>query len=445
MKTKITNHRADAIQSGASTHARGFTLIELLVAMAVFVIVAGTAFSLFGKHEAYAIHQESLSGVNIGLRNAMAQMQIDLSSAGQNLFYGAPGVTTPFSLGVIVNNNVPAIQGGAGAACAPNTNTWAYPVPSACFDGFMIINAKPCAITGGQSPVLALTGAVNNINTLTSTSVTDISVGANMTNDASCYQTGDEVLIVEQNTQADPTCTGTVESAYCMTVVSLTSNAVYVPATSSITLTFHAPGANGAPSGCPGTSCNDPLGIVYPAYAGGGTSNYQNLLTANFALGTYVVDLGTGSNDVSYTVQLNPSDATDPQLVRCNTQLALCTAAAGQVVADQVIGFKVGAALWDSADKEDIASYFYNAAGYCNGSIPYSAPTNCSATPPLANDVYDYSLIRSMRISMIARTKPQSDQTLYNFKNGFDAGPYLVQQASVAVDLRNMSNNDFGN
>jgi prepilin-type N-terminal cleavage/methylation domain-containing protein len=440
VKTNFLTFCRGAKKSKHSGAAKGFTLIELLVAMAVFVVVAGTAFTLFGKHEAYAIRQEGLSGVDIGLRNAIAQMQMDLSSAGQNLLLGAPGAT-PFSLGVIVENNVP----GVAAACTPNANTYAYPVPSACFDGLMIISSKPCTAAGGQyAPVLALTANVNNINTLTTTSVTDNNAGANMANDASCFQAGDEVLIVEQNTQNPPYCTGVVQSPYCMTVVSLSSNAAYVSATSSITLTFNPPGANGVPAGCPGASCNDPLGIVYQAYAGGGT-NYLNLLTANFALGAYVVDLGSGSNDISYAVQVNPSDATDPQLIRCGTQLALCTAGAGQVLADQVIGFKIGAALWDSADQEDIASYFYNAANYCNGSVPVGAPTDCTATPPPSNDPEDYSLVRSIRVSMIGRTKPEADQTLNQFKNGFDNGPYLVQQASVAVDIRNMSNVDFGN
>lgn len=112
---------------------------------------------------------------------------------------------------------------------------------------------------------------------------------------------------------------------------------------------------------------------------------------------------------------------------------------------DQVVGFKVGAALWGAQQGNgvtDVASYFYNSANYCNGGIQGA---NCDATPPPNNDPYDFSLIRSIRVSLVARTKPQADPTLNNFKNGFDNGPYLVQQASVAVDIRNMSINDFGN
>ncbi|MGH9573309.1 MAG: PilW family protein, partial [Candidatus Acidiferrales bacterium] len=53
----------------------GFSLVELLVAMAVFLIVAGAAFALFNQHTALAVRQQNLSGVNIGLRNGLAQLQ----------------------------------------------------------------------------------------------------------------------------------------------------------------------------------------------------------------------------------------------------------------------------------------------------------------------------------------------------------------------------------
>jgi hypothetical protein len=45
---------------------------------------------------------------------------------------------------------------------------------------------------------------------------------------------------------------------------------------------------------------------------------------------------------------------------------------------------------------------------------------------------------------MIARTVPKANSpALPNFKNGFDGGPYLVQQGSVSVDLRSITNSDI--
>jgi hypothetical protein len=166
-----------------------------------------------------------------------------------------------------------------------------------------------------------------------------------------------------------------------------------------------------------------------------GTTGFQSARAVTVSAGTYLVDLGTAANTVSYSVQPNPTNAADPQLMRC-------TAGACAAVVDQVIGFKIGAALWDNkqVNGAELVNYFFNAANYCND---YAA--DCSVSPPPANDPYDFSLVRAVRISMIARTPPKTDQSLFSFQNGFDNGPYLVQQSAVVVDLRNMSNNEFDN
>ncbi len=414
--------------------------------MAVFVVVAGTAFSLFGKHEEYALRQEGLSGVNIGLRNAMSQMQMDLSGAGQNLLANVQtSAVAPFSVGVIVQNNVPGVAG----ACAPNGTTWAYPVPSACYDGITIIKPKPCVAAGGSfAPVLVIDDPSNGENLAVSSTMfandpNNPSQSTTLNNDSGCFANGDEVLVLQPNNTANPpTCGSSAESNYCMTVVTLTKDAQV--SGNKIQIQHNPTGAIGQAVNCPGPSCTDPLGLVYNSASGTGT-NFSNALGPNFSNGAFIVDLGTGGNDISYAVQINPSDPTDPQLLRCSGTLATCVAGNGQVMTDQVVGFKVGAALWGAQQGNgvtDVASYFYNSANYCNGGIQGA---NCDATPPPNNDPYDFSLIRSIRVSLVARTKPQADPTLNNFKNGFDNGPYLVQQASVAVDIRNMSINDFGN
>jgi len=414
-------------------------MIELLVAMAVFLVIAGTAFDLFAKHAALAAHQQSLSGVNIGARNAMAQLQMDLAGAGPNLLSSVANAQ-PFSMGVIVRNNVP----GVAAACGPNTTTWAYPISSACFDSLSIINVKPCTTGAGggtTAPVLVIndTAPPENLSSNTLTYADDPNFSGNtaaLTADATCYKSGDELLIVSLPTSAtnQPQCAAT-QFNYCVTAVTLTADAAEV-AQPAVQLTHNLTGSSGAASGCPGTGCSDPLGVI-------SASNYVNGLASSFVNSTtYIINLGAGANDITYGVLANPANANDPQLMRCLG--ATCTAGNSQVVTDQVIGFKVGAALWDndSTDATDIANYFYDGSKYCTDAI---AGADCTTTPPPSNDPYDFTLIRSIRISLVARTTPQVDQTLANFQNGFDQGPYLVQQASVVVDLRNMTIPDFGN
>jgi hypothetical protein len=192
-----------------------------------------------------------------------------------------------------------------------------------------------------------------------------------------------------------------------------------------------------------GAQSSDPLGIIYQA--GGGTY-FTNSLADNFpSPSSYAVNLGTGSNAVTYAVLANANNASDPQLMRCPG--TACTTANAQVVTDQVIGFKVGADLWNGrpvgATGTDIANYNYKGTTYCTDAI---AGVDCTANPPAAYDPYDFTLVRAVRVSLIGRTTPNTDKTVHTvFLNGFDNGPYLVQQASAVVDLRNLSNVDSTN
>jgi hypothetical protein len=54
---------------------------------------------------------------------------------------------------------------------------------------------------------------------------------------------------------------------------------------------------------------------------------------------------------------------------------------------------------------------------------------------------YDFSAVRSVRTSIIARTPPSSDPN-YPFRNSFDGGAYQILGASVVVNPRNLSMND---
>lgn len=414
-------------------HSGGFTLIELMVAMVVFLIVAGTAFSVFDKHMAMITHQESLSGVNLALRNATSQLQIDLSAAGQNLLSGAgQNLATElgtFSTGVVIQNNVPPGQGGAAAPCAPAGN-WAYPVPSGCFDALTIFgpqNVGCAATTNGQPPVLVLSDS-EDLSSSTTIEAYDPATGANAATDATCFKAGDELLVIQLPTGTTLTCGSGNQFTYCLDAVTLSAT----PAVSGTNLQL-----THSLSDCPGGSCTDAQGIL----SNPSGSNFVNALTHTFSSpGAYVVDIGSSSAAITYSVVVNPSNATDTQLERCDSNGCA-------VLADQIIGFKVGAALWnnESNGQPDIANYFYDSSKYCSAFFSGANCNDSPLTPTDENDAYDFSLVRAVRASLIGRTTPGTDPVISNFANGFDHGPYLVQQSSVVVDLRNMSIGDFQN
>jgi hypothetical protein len=98
---------------------------------------------------------------------------------------------------------------------------------------------------------------------------------------------------------------------------------------------------------------------------------------------------------------------------------------------DQILGFKVGVTIWNSVTDSLPTQYNYNAAQY-----------NANNTsPPPYDSAYLFSRVRSVRVSLIARTQPSTDPS-FTFRNPFDGGPYVVQGASVVVNPRNLSMND---
>lgn len=433
--------------SDQNATVRGFSLVELMVAMALFLIVAGAAFSLFNQHVQMATRQQNFSSVNIALRNAMSQLELDLSGAGQNLVStDTQAKGENFTLGVIIHNNYV----GVAPTCAVSTADWSYPVSSACFDSFTTVNLKPCTATGGKTaPVLQLNdpaaGTTEYLNASTFPVYGNDTVNSadfpTATNDANCFKSGDEILVVQVPTQGDSfvTCdSGTF--SYCMGVVTLSADATTSLQSGNYYIKL--------PHAAAGSS-HDPLQIVY---ASGGITNFSNALNVSqgyaSGIGTFIMDLGTAANNniVTYAVMANPSNAADPQLMRCPGPT--CTTANAQMVADQVIGFKVGADIWGSqqGNTAEIGSYIYNAAHYCsNAMVSGGSPVDCTRTPPAAYDPYDYTLVRSVRISLVGRTTPSIDQQMAKFQNGFDGGPYLVQQAAVVVDVRNLSDLDSTN
>ena len=67
---------------------QGFSLLELMVAMAILLLVSASAFILFSHQQTNANQQQGLVGLNIGIRNAIAQLQLDLANAGTGYYVG---------------------------------------------------------------------------------------------------------------------------------------------------------------------------------------------------------------------------------------------------------------------------------------------------------------------------------------------------------------------
>jgi hypothetical protein len=91
---------------------------------------------------------------------------------------------------------------------------------------------------------------------------------------------------------------------------------------------------------------------------------------------------------------------------------------------DQVVGFKVGAAWWNN--NTSTFAYCYNTGPYCD---------NASTIPGYSGD---FTLVRSVRVTIIGRTKPSTDP-FYRYRNPFDSGAYLIRGSSIVVDPRNLT------
>jgi hypothetical protein len=154
-----------------------------------------------------------------------------------------------------------------------------------------------------------------------------------------------------------------------------------------------------------GASSSDPLGIT-TYFANSGSADTQNKLGNTFCQADWVLKL-------SYTTySVDATDPTNPKLTRVQST------GTTDVVAEQIIGFKIGASLWGgtvSGDTFTFQNYNYNS--------------------------YDPSQVRSLMISLVGRTAPNRTGDL-TYKNSFDNGNYQIQSLSVVINPRNLSMND---
>jgi type II secretory pathway pseudopilin PulG len=108
--------------------AAGFSLVELMVAMLIFMIIGGAAVALVKKHVPIFTSQQNQTGLNISMRNAVAQLQIDVVNAGTGYYQGVNIPSWP--IGITIVNSAP------GTGCF-NAATLSY--GATCFDRLNII------------------------------------------------------------------------------------------------------------------------------------------------------------------------------------------------------------------------------------------------------------------------------------------------------------------
>ena len=346
----------------------GFTLLELLVSMAILTVVAGVALALVAQHLPLYNRQEGMTALNIGLRSAIAQMEMDMVNGGTGFYVGANIPSWP--IGATLVNNTPT-----GSCFDSGTNTYG---PN-CFDVLNIIAADPSTPPSHPTDI-----GTNCVSTTASILFADPVAPTTLSELAAFFGDGDQLLLVKGDGSQ-------------MTTTVLTADADV--SGGKVRLQHNPTGADGS-----NDPLYDPLGI---------TTNTNNKLGSDFCDDDWILKL----SPISYSV--DTSVATNPKLIRAQ-------GGTSGVVADQVVGFKLGASIWNDSNGTD--QYYFDASAYPN-------------SDGTGTDPYNYTLVRSIRVSLIGRTTPIVDPT-YSFRNTFDSGAYQIQAVSVVVNPRNLSMKD---
>lgn len=359
----------------------GFTLLELLVATSMFLVIAGATFSLFRTHAPYFNSQQNLAGLNIAMQNAVTQMQLDLSNAGTG-FYANTNIPS-WPVGVVITNQLPTTPCNIPAT---------YTYTATCFDTLNVLTMNPNIAPAHPTDAAGDANGCSNAAATTFYILPYAPVGSETvaqaaTRTASSFSAGDQVILITGGNGAK------------VNTFVLTSNAV---AGSNYVALSHLASD---PTYFTNTSANDPLGFT--AVSGQAqTPPYPSKLGNAFCSPDWVMKL----QPTTYSVDI--SNPQDPKLDRIH-------AGSTDIIAEQVIGFKVGVTSWNDAAATSSETYHFNPADY----------------------YYDFTLVRSVRVSLIGRTTLTPDPT-YTFRNAFDQGPYQVVGATVVVNPRNMSMND---
>ncbi len=342
-----------------NTNSKGFSLVEMMIAVAIFSIVAGAAFELFTRHQALFTKEQDIVALSLDMRNALGQVQMDMSNAGTGVF---PGANVPnWPVGVTVINSNP------GGGCY-DAATQTY--QASCFDTMNIVAANQAV-----PPLHPETVAGGCISTTTGSTYSLPPAGLTAAQTAALFAANDIILMVKSDGSQ-------------MTVVTLT--AAPTVAAGKVMFQHTTTAIDGSGS--------DPLNI---------TNNSNPRLGSGYCSTDWLIKLDA----ITYAVDV-AADPTNPRLTRTR---------GGQtdLVTDQVVGFKIGVSLWNQVTLTSSEAYDFDAANYG----------------------FDYPLIRSVRLQLIGRTRPNNEPS-YRYRNPFDQGPYQIQPVSLVVNPRNLSLKD---
>ncbi len=385
----------------------GFSLIELMVAMSLFMVVGGAAIALVRRHMPLFNTAQNQTNLNITLRNAVAQLQMEVVNAGTG-FTAAPTAFSP--MGATISK---AQTPGCNIASTPAVYT------TLCFDTLNLIsvdNSIPLLFPSGDAG-LTSTADTSKGGSLFLSSSDPTVTAAQYAAWAALLPKGTELMFVQGGTGIPS-----------ISIIVLGADAV--PNVNSIQVTANQATQTGVPctpkdeNGNPVLDANNqPITVVN----GTPTPDPTNLVSpANDRLKLYdVAECGrftaAFNPKLDYVVKLIKSasysvDATNP----ANPKLIRTSATGTQdVIAEQIVGFTVGA--W--SDQKVVA-----------GAINPGYSTN-------PNDFNsDWASVRSLQIQLVARATPNSDNPS-TFQNAYDQGNYQVQGISVVVNPRNLNTN----
>ena len=380
---------------------------------------------------------QGLTALNVALRNSVAELQMDVVGGGSGYFQNVNMPSWP--VGVTIVNNMST----TGATCYNSTTkTYSW----TCFDQLTIVAAASQTIypaihatdnTGGTS------GTANCSNTTTGTAygqaasvtVNGVTTTWTLANTAAEFKSGDQLLFVTNN--------GAVNK---ITTAVLTANATVNSTNTAVKFTFNATNADGSNS-----LANDPLDIT--ACDGNANCAASNQLGQPPKFLRHLLDNQACAHNLSRLRRAWQHQSYEYAMVRSEHHFSGHRGPKADESTepkwgnDQERGDGTGYRLqgrsrsverWHrpvelQAGDSVTTSYNYLASTYCIGGTGATC-TGGSLLP------YNFSLVRSVRVSLIGRTAPSNTDT--GFENAFDSGHYQVQGVAVVVNPRNMSMND---